>query len=228
MSCRCDDEDGVIVRFPLRGNWIAVNTPAHRIPSHGTNRFGQRYAYDFCRIGPNRFFSPKSVGQYLFRGIGAHECYAWGEAIYSPVDGVIVDAQAGETDRVRVNFWRDQFAARFLSRRRARNALKHLFGNYLLIQAAAGFYVLMLHLRQASLRVSTGDTVAADSILAEVGNSGNTTSPHLHFQAMDSADIYTARGVPCCFSSYERWNGVCWETIMNGVPSRFGPIRLCV
>ena len=39
------DERPVVVDFPLRGeNWMAVTTPAHRVPSHGTDMLGQRYA----------------------------------------------------------------------------------------------------------------------------------------------------------------------------------------
>jgi hypothetical protein len=38
-----------VVRFPLRGEWVAVRTPAHRIPSHTTEMLGQRYAFDFVR-----------------------------------------------------------------------------------------------------------------------------------------------------------------------------------
>jgi hypothetical protein len=37
----------IIVEFPLRGEWLSPNTPGTRIPSHGTNRLGTRYAYDF-------------------------------------------------------------------------------------------------------------------------------------------------------------------------------------
>ena len=43
-------ENPVVVEFPLRGeDWMAVTTPAHRVPSHGTDMLGQRYAYDFLR-----------------------------------------------------------------------------------------------------------------------------------------------------------------------------------
>jgi hypothetical protein len=41
--------DAVVVEFPLRGEWAAVRTPAHRVPSHGTDMLGQRYAFDFVR-----------------------------------------------------------------------------------------------------------------------------------------------------------------------------------
>ena len=40
-------EGAVVVEFPLRGErWVAVTTPGDRIPSHGVNMLGQRYAYD--------------------------------------------------------------------------------------------------------------------------------------------------------------------------------------
>jgi len=39
----------VVVEFPLRGEWVAVRTPAHKVPSHGTELFGQRYAFDLDR-----------------------------------------------------------------------------------------------------------------------------------------------------------------------------------
>jgi hypothetical protein len=40
----------IAVRSPLSGQWCAANTPEHKVPSHGTNLLGQRYAYDFIQI----------------------------------------------------------------------------------------------------------------------------------------------------------------------------------
>ena len=40
----------VTIAFPLRGEWLAPTTPAKRIPSHGTNRMGLRYVFDFLQI----------------------------------------------------------------------------------------------------------------------------------------------------------------------------------
>jgi hypothetical protein len=31
---------------PVRGRWIPVNSPANRVPSHGTHEYGQSYAID--------------------------------------------------------------------------------------------------------------------------------------------------------------------------------------
>jgi hypothetical protein len=41
-----------VVDFPLRGEWWATSTTAERVPSHGTNFFAQRYAFDFVRMDP--------------------------------------------------------------------------------------------------------------------------------------------------------------------------------
>ena len=55
-------DDPVVVDFPLRGEWAAANTPAHRIPSHGTDMLGQRYAFDFVRIDDRNGFHLHPAG----------------------------------------------------------------------------------------------------------------------------------------------------------------------
>ena len=44
----------ITVAFPLHGEWVAYSTPAERIPTHGTDDFGQPYAYDLLRIDHRR------------------------------------------------------------------------------------------------------------------------------------------------------------------------------
>ncbi len=43
----------ITVGFPLTGEWYAANTPGYKVPSHGTDLLGQRYAYDFMQIDWN-------------------------------------------------------------------------------------------------------------------------------------------------------------------------------
>nr|MDQ3554291.1 M23 family peptidase [Chloroflexota bacterium] len=40
----------ISVAFPLRGEWVAIISPGDRVPSHGTDMLGQRFAYDFIRV----------------------------------------------------------------------------------------------------------------------------------------------------------------------------------
>ena len=72
---------------------------------------------------------------------------------------------------------------------------RHLLGNHLVLDLGDGVHAVFAHLRRDSLKVTVGDRVTAGQPLAECGNSGNSTEPHLHFQLMDGPDISTARGL---------------------------------
>jgi murein DD-endopeptidase MepM/ murein hydrolase activator NlpD len=69
-------------------------------------------------------------------------------------------------------------------------------GNHLMLETASGARLLLCHLRRGSIAVHQGQNVEAGQVLAEVGNSGNTTEPHLHIQAMARADDGTWVGIP--------------------------------
>ena len=62
---------------------MAPNTPGKRVPSHGTDMLGQRYAYDFVRTDPARkgmCFYKASAFRYLFAGVRLEDCFGWGRA----------------------------------------------------------------------------------------------------------------------------------------------------
>lgn len=44
----------ILVDLPLRGEWVCPNTPGSKVPSHGTDRLGTRYAYDFIQTDDSR------------------------------------------------------------------------------------------------------------------------------------------------------------------------------
>jgi murein DD-endopeptidase MepM/ murein hydrolase activator NlpD len=78
-----------------------------------------------------------------------------------------------------------------------------LAGNFVIIQLnETDTFVALVHLRKNSLRVRAGDRVATGYHLAECGNSGNSTQPHVHVQAMTSRDLSVARGIPILFRRY--------------------------
>lgn len=59
-----------------------------QIPSHGTNRFGTRYAYDFIQVDWNRGGYPAyrvSFIQYLLFGVKLENYYCWGQDVYAPL-----------------------------------------------------------------------------------------------------------------------------------------------
>lgn len=58
----------------------------------------------------------------------------------------------------------------------------HMAGNHVAIDCG-DFFVILAHLRQGSIAVVTSDMVATGDILAQMGNSGNSSEPHLHVHA---------------------------------------------
>lgn len=46
--------DPVVVTLPFRGTWLARNSPARAVPSHGTHRFATTYAMDFIAVRGRR------------------------------------------------------------------------------------------------------------------------------------------------------------------------------
>jgi hypothetical protein len=68
----------IVVEFPLRGEWMAPNTPGKQIPSHGTDQLAETYAYDFLQVDWSRNGHPfydASVLEYLFHGVSLNRCY---------------------------------------------------------------------------------------------------------------------------------------------------------
>jgi len=63
----------------------------------------------------------------------------------------------------------------------------------------------LAHLRAGSIRVAIGQDVTTGQPIAECGNSGNSTQPHVHVQVMDSPDLSIARGVPMALRDFLEW-----------------------
>ena len=212
----------MIVAFPLRGEgWFAVTTPADRIPSHGTDILGQRFAYDFLMSDHRTrlHYHPAGWLRTVLIGVPTRECYAWGAPVHSPFDAVIVRAVDGHAERTRIHPVREAFLA-------VRNAitftparLASILGNHVIVQSDdvfAGF----AHLAPGSVVVSEGQRVRVGDVIGRVGHTGNSTSPHLHFQLMDAADPVVAKGVPCAFETLEICRGGVWQTMRDAIPGR--------
>ena len=220
-----------IVDFPLRGEWIAPNTPGKKVPSHGTDMLGERYAYDFVRVDsgsrPIRFYRPSPL-HYIVLGVHLQDCFGWGQPIFSATDGIVVQAEDGWPERNPVHIARD-LAIRIKNARTFNEKmtadLRPLSGNYIIIEAIDG-YVVYAHAQTGSIKVRPGDKVVSGQELAKVGHSGNSTAPHLHFQLMDHPDPWKARGIPCCFRNYEVLREGAWRQVQNGVPKATDRIRV--
>lgn len=60
-----------------------------------------------------------------------------------------------------------------------------IIANHVQIEHADGIVSKYWHLRKDSVRVAVGEAVSCGQILGEVGSSGNSSKPHLHFEVED-------------------------------------------
>jgi hypothetical protein len=219
-------EKAVPVRFPLEGEWAALNTPAERIPSHGTDYFGQRYAYDLVKVnGAGTGLYELPSWRHVFGLIPAESFLAYGQPVLAAFEGKVVGVGDGWPDRKWVNAIWELLRATFFVRAPKSNDYRSLLGNYILVEGSLGV-ALYAHLKEGSVRTKLGEIVAEGQRIALVGNSGNSTMPHLHFHVMNMVDPKNADGILCGFKDYDRLVNGAWERVAAGVPALMERIRV--
>lgn len=157
----------VYLRFPLAGKWCAINARKDR------HCIGGAFGFDFVAqedvaMHGNPPARPLMLGDFR----------SYGRPVYAPLDGHIVACVHGRKD-----FPPTPGVTSF--RKRPPEDRSELVGNYLIIAAPPNRHVFMAHLMQNSLTVKPGDRIQEGQLLARVGNSGNSSGPHLHIEVLD-------------------------------------------
>jgi len=173
MDFYLDDFDSIKVEtvelvFPLQ-NGVFVVGHGGSIPIvnyHNTIR-AQRFALDISALYAYMFRAkgvlPKDVNDYAIFGL----------PIIAPCDGVIVSVMNELPDLTPPEVAREKIKEKPLN----------IAGNHVAMKCNE-IYVVLAHMQQGSVKVKTGDTVQNGADLGLVGNSGNTTEPHLHIHAV--------------------------------------------
>lgn len=176
----------------MRGRWLALNSPSTRVPSHRLNAWSQTYAVDLV-ADPTDGGRPGSAWWPIAR---RPEDYAgFGQPILAPVGGTVVRRFDGMRDHWSRSSPLSILYFAFESVRELLGPVGVL-GNHVVIRGDDGAHVLVAHLRRRSVLVERGERVEAGEALAQCGNSGNSTEPHVHVQAMDGPSTWTAAGMP--------------------------------
>jgi biotin carboxyl carrier protein len=76
-------------------------------------------------------------------------------------------------------------------------------GNHVVLALDDGRFALYAHLQTGSVRVHPGDRVRRGDVLGLVGNTGNSTEPHLHFHVMDRPSPLVSDGLPYTFDRFD-------------------------
>jgi len=191
--------------LPFTGRWLTQNSPARRVPSHGTDLWGERYAIDFVAVDHRGRTADRSDWRTLFDTEPPERFFAFGRPILAPADATVVVAHDGEPDHAARRSQLALVPYVLGQRERLRQGIAAIAGNHVVIALADGGFAALVHLRRGSLRVSAGDAVSTGQQLAECGNSGNSTQPHVHVQVMDRAEPSGARGIPMEFEGFDEW-----------------------
>ncbi|MEV5978969.1 M23 family metallopeptidase [Streptomyces sp. NPDC052114] len=187
---------------PVTGRWSALNSPADKVPSHGTHGFGQTYAIDIVAEPAEGLTRPAFA--WLWPVARRNRAFpAFGAPLLAVADATVVHAEDGQRDHLSRNslpgvlylMVGEGFG-------RSMGGARRIVGNHVVLDLGEGTYAAYAHVRQGSLAVRAGDKVLAGQVLGQCGNSGNSTEPHVHFQLMDGPDLDTARGIPFT------WRGV--------------------
>lgn len=201
-----------IVMSPVSGRWLALNSPASTVPSHGTRAYGQAYAIDLVH-------EPEDCSRPAFgtgSGMRANADYpAFGQPVRSMVDGVVVASSDRHRDHRARSGWWSLVYLMIEGVFREIGGPGFIVGNHVTVRTAQGTYALVAHLRRGSVRVQVGDVVTAGQVVGECGNSGNSSEPHVHAQLMDRASLWTANGLPISFTQVQVGEST---TVTAGIP----------
>jgi len=170
--------------FPLAGIWTVVSGGPDPATSHSWSLIGQRFAYDFVMMD-EQGKTHRNDGSRL------EDYYAYGAPVLAPADGFVEKAKDGRRDYARPGV-ADPFS-------------RSLLGNFVVIRHNGHEYSLMAHLRCGSVRVKPGDHVVRGQVIGEVGNSGHSYEPHLHFQVQDTPHVFFSASLPVRFSGCRRF-----------------------
>lgn len=168
----------VRLTFPLKdGSYEVANGGTSRLVNLHYPVRPQKYAIDVTELNDlgmrARGIYPSDPERYVI----------YGEPVYSPCDGTVTAA---------VDIYPSQNPPE-------RNT-EHVAGNHVILECQ-GVKILLAHLQQDSVTVEEGETVTTGQQLGRVGNTGNTTEPHLHIHAVDAGtgDVLHGSPVPMLF-----------------------------
>jgi murein DD-endopeptidase MepM/ murein hydrolase activator NlpD len=196
--------------FPLRGEWYDGAAPSF----HSHHRWvpSEQFAHDLVQIGP-------TTDTHRGDGLRFRDYYAYGEPVSAAASGVVVAAVDTEGEDPRAMRQRGEAMDAYLARlqadqaaRLARGALG-LVGNHVVIDHGNGEFSLYAHLKPGSVRVEAGARIEQGARIGDVGSTGNSTEPHLHFQVCDGPDPLLCSGIP------PRWQNLA----MGGVAATSAP-----
>jgi hypothetical protein len=202
---------------PLRGRLLIWDghdyASHHRRMDYSVPMFGlvgryqtnfQRYGFDFVVVDAAGQMSrtPLQTTEDFYHHDPANNAnfYGFGAEVLAAAAGRVVELHDSNGDDLR-------FDPKELAERETAYG-----GNYIIIDHGNGEFSWYGHLKQNSLRVQAGQTVKQGETIAQLGASGSSLFPHLHFEMRTAAGAGRAEGLPSFFTGFRRPAGTAVKT----------------
>ncbi|MGH7291933.1 MAG: M23 family metallopeptidase, partial [Myxococcota bacterium] len=183
-----------VISPPLDGpRWLDANSccdmTAHRMamnPLNGSLWAAERFAIDYIQL---------SEDGTIFTGDRSKpESYPYfGADIHAVADGPVVAVLDGLPEQV-------------AGKNPTGLPLDQYGGNHVVQDISDGqgghYYAFYAHLKTGSVTVKPGDQLTTGQVIANLGNTGNTDAPHLHFHVMSTPDPLRSNGLPFVFKDF--------------------------
>ena len=183
-----------VISPPLRGpRWLDADSccdmTAHRMamnPLNGNLWAAERFAIDYVQLSPD--------GTIFSGDASKPESYPYfGADVHAVADGRVVAVLDGLPEQVAghspTGLPLDQYG-----------------GNHVVQEISDGrggtYYAFYAHLKTGSTTVKVGDQLTNGQVIANLGNTGNTDAPHLHFHVMSTPDPLRSNGLPFVFGNF--------------------------
>lgn len=195
--------------FPLKGRVLVYD--AHDYNSHhrrfdynfepikmlGLSSNFMRYAYDFVILDSNN-------NQFKNKGENNSDYFGFEKSIYAVADGKVIYATGDHKDD-----------KKFDIPKLKENPLE-LYGNCIAIEHNDGSVSIYGHLKENSLKHKKGDLVKSGQEIAQIGVSGSSFFPHLHFEIRTNI-TNSAEGLPSYFSNINLVIGSTSQKLKSGL-----------
>jgi hypothetical protein len=173
-----DKPSSVRFRLPLDGPVTVAWGGATPDVNYHVIAPDQRWAYDLLVTKDGKSF--KGDGQ------ACEDYHCHGLAVLAPADGTVHAVSDGDPD-MPIGVM---------------GGGKDAGGNQIVLEVATNQFLFLCHLHAGSITVKTGDRVTMGQVLGRIGNSGNTSEPHLHIHVQHGSDPDFAEGIPLYFHNY--------------------------
>lgn len=141
--------------YPFTGKWLVQNSPANRVPSHGTTLLATSYAIDFVPANDAGRTAPITFGS-LVRPEPPERFPGFGRNLLAPVEGIVVAAHDTEADHPAYRGLPSVGYA-LTQHRRAQAGWVALAGNHVFVETG-GVVVALCHLQRGAWRFRQGST----------------------------------------------------------------------